>query len=96
MKNEMAQLELDFGEESTLGYENWKKDNKKRIFRISQTWGLPINKEVRIKLKWSDQELKGTLRLIEPPKSLDRRLPLLLGIRKMQFLSKEIEYCIQA
>ena len=90
-----GQLELDFSKESTQGYENWEKEKEQRISTISQIWGLPINKKVRIKLKWSNQEINGTLRLIEQPKRLDRRLSLLLGIKKIQFFTQDIEYCTQ-
>jgi hypothetical protein len=87
------QLELDFHAPVGRGYANWQWDQQQALKRIAQTWGLPINKRVRVKLANIDSEFEGKLCLAEVPVAIDRRRPLTLRVAPLEFSSLEIQSC---
>lgn len=93
MNADATQLELDFHSAVGDGYANWQWDQQQAIKRISEVWGLPINRRVRVKLVNIDSEFEGLLQLAEYPLSIDRRRPLLLRLTPLTFFSAEIERC---
>lgn len=86
------------------GYRNWKKDTEEKIRRISALWGIPLFKNVRLKLFTHPKEYTGRLILLLQPSVMDRRTPLSLRLNFsgrdfelgsgdfVEFLSSDIEY----
>ena len=86
------------------GYRNWKKETEEKIRQISALWGIPLFKNVRIKLSTHPKEYNGRLILLVQPTSMDRRTPLSLRLNFsgkdfefgfgdfVEFLSSDIEY----
>ena len=91
---EVEQLEINFGSPVGDGYETWKWDQEKTVRKISEVWGLPLNRRVRLKLVNIDSEFEGLLTLAERPQSLHHRESLILRLRPLKFSSDEIENCI--
>jgi hypothetical protein len=54
---------------------------------------VPINKHVRVKLKFLRQEEQGKLILAEQPPALDKKQPLMLSVNKIKFVNSDIETC---
>ena len=93
MTEEVQQLELDFHGPVGEGYANWQWDREQAVKRIAETWGLPLNRRVRLKLAGIDSEFEGKLSLVERPVSIDRRRPLTLCLPPLVFPNLEIERC---
>ena len=94
MTSKPGQLDLDFQAPVGNGYGSWEWDQREAIKKISGTWGLPINRKVRLKLFDIDSEFEGILRLDEFPLSMDKRRPLTLRLTPLVFSSLEIEQCM--
>ena len=80
--------ELNFDSGDAKGYSKWQDENKKKMQEISDCWGYPIFKRVRIKLNFLPSEIQGFLVLLEFPPKLDRRKPLKL---RLNFSGNEID-----
>jgi hypothetical protein len=93
MQGDTTQQEMDFRGPVGGGYAAWQWDHDQAVKNISELWGLPLNRRVRLKLINIDSEFVGKLTLAEFPLSLDRRRPLLLRLPPLQFSSTEIEWC---
>jgi len=93
MQNDMQQLDLDFQNPMGNGYKNWQWDREEAVKRIAETWGLPLNRRVRLKVVNIDSEFEGKLCLAEMPITIDRRRPLTLRLAPLEFSSCEIEHC---
>lgn len=87
------QLFLDFAAPVADGYAIWQWQHTEAVKRIAETWGLPINRRVRLKLANIDSEFEGELRLAEIPLTLNRKRPLALKLAPLTFSSLEIERC---
>ena len=73
-----SELNFNSGEEN--GYKNWQNENKEKLQKISDCWGYPLFKKVRIKLNFLPSEIQGFLVLLEFPPKLDRRKSLKLRL----------------
>ena len=93
MSSDADQLDLDFHAPVADGYAHWLWDQQQAVQRISEVWGLPINRRVRLKLINIDQDFEGPLRLAQLPPDLNRNHPLSLCLAPMTFSNKEIERC---
>ena len=94
LKAKSNQLDFDFKDSVVNGYKYWECDQKKIFKEISKTWGLPINRKVRLKLFDIDSEFEGILSLDEFPVSLNKSHPLSLRLPPLVFSSLEIEQCM--
>lgn len=92
--NEPIQGIFDFQDGNANGYENWMREQEKKLSAIRAEWRLPLDKRVRVRLVNMDQEFEGYLKLAEIPAVLDHRHPLHLRIERMDFLSTHIEACV--
>ena len=93
MRGETTQQEMDFHGAVGGGYAAWQWDHDQAVKKISDLWGLPLNRRVRVKLVNIDSEFVGKLTLAEFPLTLDRRRSLLLRLPPLEFSSTEIERC---
>ena len=93
MQNEWEQLNLDFGAPVADGYACWQWEQQAAIRRIAETWGLPLNRKVRLRLAEIDGDFEGVLQLAEMPQKIDRRSPLKLRMQHHVFDITEIEVC---
>lgn len=87
------QSEFDFGGPVGDGYALWQADWARLQERIAETWRVPLNRRVRLRLRDVDCVFEGALRLAERPVILDSRKPLLLKLDRMTFYNNEIEAC---
>ncbi|MDA3923595.1 MAG: hypothetical protein PF904_02715 [Kiritimatiellae bacterium] len=93
MNDEIIQGIFDFNTGNPDGYENWQREQDERLARIRFIWGLPVGRQVIIRL-WNDpNEFEGKLNLAETPTVFDRKEPLHLKVGKLGFYHNEIESC---
>lgn len=93
MHEETEQLNLNFGAPVIDGYACWQWEQQAALRRIAETWGLPLNQNVRLRLAGISGEFDGVLKLAEMPERIDRRTPLKLRMHQHVFDSTEIEAC---
>lgn len=95
------QLELTFPDPADIlppdqggtGYARLAADREQAIKRLNARFGLILNQQVRLKLKWSDGELTGklTLNTLLLPESQKEDVPLRIGTAT--FDARDIERC---
>jgi len=90
-ENEIIQGLLDFESGNTNGIENWHREQEEYIVAIRKEWSLPVEKNVRVKLKDIDYEFEGKLKLAERPTSIDKRIPLHLSVDSIDLFPSDIE-----
>ncbi len=95
--------ELDFDSGDENGFDNWRNENREKIRKISDEWGVQLFRKVRIKLSFLPSEISGFLILLDIPSGLNRRNPLRLRLNysgkdfdlgentSIDFLSTDIE-----
>ena len=82
-----SELNFNSGEEN--GYKNWQNENKEKLQKISDCWGYPLFKKVRIKLNFLPSEIQGFLVLLEFPPRMDRRKSLKL---RLNFSGNDLDF----
>ena len=82
-----SELNFNSGEEN--GYKNWQNENKEKLQKISDCWGYPLFKRVRIKLNFLPSEIQGFLVLLEFPPRMDRRKSLKL---RLNFSGNDLDF----
>jgi hypothetical protein len=91
----LLQGELDFWSGNNAGYERWQQEQEARLAEVRRDFGLPIGRQVRVKLRDFDRELTGRLGLVEFPLNSARGRPPLLRVSGVEFSSAEIDYCLR-
>ncbi len=81
--------ELNFDSGSEKGYNKWQDENKNKLREISDCWGYPLFKRVRIKLNFLPSEIQGFLVLLEFPPRMDRRKSLKL---RLNFSGNDLDF----
>lgn len=84
---------LDFESGNPDGFGNWQREQEALRAEVRRIWGLPVGRRVRVRLRDMDDSLEGELHLVSRPEKLDRRTPLMLQLRGIEFSSHEIESC---
>ncbi|MEM7394637.1 MAG: hypothetical protein AAF492_20060 [Verrucomicrobiota bacterium] len=84
---------FDFESGNMNGFENWQREQDERVDQISREWSVPINRNVRLKLKFIGQEVEGKLTLPQHPEIIDRSEPLNLMLNRVKFVHTDIESC---
>ena len=92
-------LEFDFvftdnPKKRNKGFDRWARTQQKLIKKISDEWGLPINKKVNVTFQEIFRPVEGVLRLDEFPEIVTRGKPLRLRIGKMKFTNHDIDSCV--
>lgn len=85
---------FDFESGGMNGYANWHQQQERWLAAVRAEWRLPVAKHVRIKLKTMDHELAGKLKVMDPPVTIDKRIPLRLSIEGIEVCSADIERCV--
>ncbi len=95
------QLELTFPDPADnsppdrggAGYDRFAADREQAVKLLNHRFGLMLNQQVRLKLKWSDGELTGklTLNTLLLPESKKEDVPLRIGTAT--FDARDIERC---
>ncbi len=93
MPDTFEQLVIDSQAPVEDGYAHWLWDREKAVRRVSEVWGLPIRRKVRVRLSGIDREFTDMMRLAAMPKKQDRRERLSLRMGRHVFQSSEIEAC---
>ena len=75
------------------GYDRFAADREQAIKRLNDRFGLMLNQQIRLKLKWSDGELtdKLTLNTLLLPESKNDDVPFRIGTAT--FDARDIERC---
>jgi hypothetical protein len=84
---------FDFESGNTDGFANWRREQERRLDAIRGEWGLPVGRNVRLRVRTIEGELEGKLRMIDMPVSIDRRVPLHLRISGIDIEAADIERC---
>ncbi len=85
---------FDFETGHADGLENWRRQQEARLEAVRREWSVPVGRRVRLRLRNIDGDFVGTLRLVEQPVTLDRRVPLRLRLDRMDVPIPDIEQCI--
>ena len=85
---------FDFESGSMNGYANWRRQQERWLTAMRAEWGLPIARQVRIKLTTMDDELVGQLKLVHLPVRIDKRIPLRLSVDGIELWPADIERCV--
>jgi len=85
---------FDFESGNSNGINNWYQQQDAIKEKIRQKWGLPLEKNVLIKLYGIDENFSGRLKLTRTPIKISRKEPIQLRIGDTEFLSTDIEQCI--
>ncbi len=90
------QGELDFGPDNTAGYDRWQQEREDWLARLRKECGLPIGRNVRLKLCDLDREFCGRLSIVELPLELSEPHHYLFRVDNFEFTAAEIEFCVRA
>ena len=93
MNDETIQGIFYFDTGNPDGYENWQREQDERLARIRYIWGLPVGRQVVIRLCNNPNEFEGRLLLVEQPVIFESKELLHLKVGKTGFLSNEIVSC---
>ncbi|MCL4176381.1 MAG: hypothetical protein KJ072_01345 [Verrucomicrobia bacterium] len=93
--NEALQGELDFGRDDPAGYRRWQAEQQDWLVRLRREMGLPIGRNVRVRLRDFDREFYGRLSLVELPLEQRHARHQRLRIGSFEFTAAEIESCIR-
>jgi hypothetical protein len=89
------QGELDFSTEVTAGYARWQHEREARFARLRKECGLPIGRNVRVKLRDLDRDFCGLLSMVELPLGLNQPHHYLFRVGSYEFTANEIESCVR-
>jgi hypothetical protein len=78
---------------SMNGYQNWRRQQEERLQAHRKEWRLPLRRQARLRLKNIDGRFEGVLRLVDPPLTINRRLPRHLRIDTLDVFPEHIELC---
>jgi len=90
-----AQGELDFSCGDPAGYARWQQEQEDWLARLRQELGLPIGRNVRVKLRDLDRDFCGRLSLVELPLALRKAHHYLFRVGDYEFTAAEIESCVR-
>jgi len=85
---------FDFESGNMDGFQNWRRDQERRLEAIRREWSLPIGRRVRVRLRSMERDLEGRLLLAHHPITIDRRVPLRLRIDQVEIVIPDIERCV--
>ena len=94
MNDETIQGIFDFDTGNPNGYENWQREQDERLARIRYIWGLPVGRQVTIRLRNNPNDFEGRLVLAEQPMVFESKEPLHLKVGKTGFFCNEILSCV--
>lgn len=86
---------FDFESGNSNGFQNWRREQERRLEAVRREWGLPVGRRVRLRLRDVDGEFEGKLELVHHPVTCDSRVALHLRIERMDFTSTDVEQCIR-
>ena len=82
---------FDFENGSSNGVEAFRCELETYIEQVSEEWGVPVDKDVRVTLIDFEGVYTGRLVLVEKPSAIDRGIPLYLNVGKVFFYNSDIE-----
>ncbi len=89
------QGELDFGGGDSSGYKLWQQEQAAWLARVRRECGLPVGRNVRVKLRDFDREIPGRLGLVELPLRSTGTCHVRFRVGSFEFSADELEYCVR-